>query len=62
MNKAALKLIALVFPLLAMFAPAQADVLISEMCDPRVNYLTDRFVEIYNSGPETVMLSPDFPP
>ncbi len=57
MNKVALKLIALVFPILAMVAPATADVLISELCDPQSNYLTDRFIEIYNSGPEAVSLT-----
>ncbi len=29
---------------------AQSAVLISEMCDPHLNYATDRFVEIYNAG------------
>ncbi len=57
MNKAAIRLVAMVFPILAMFSPAKADVLISEMCDPRYNYLTDRFIEIYNSGTETVSLA-----
>jgi endonuclease I len=40
--------------LMALAAPsmsrAQSAVLISEMCDPRLNYLTDRFIEIYNAG------------
>jgi endonuclease I len=40
--------------LLALAAPsssrAQSAVLISEMCDPHLNYLTDRFIEIYNAG------------
>jgi len=57
MNKMAFKLIALVFPMLAMISPVQADVLISELCDPQSNYLTDRFIEIYNSGPDAVSLS-----
>jgi endonuclease I len=57
MKKAAIRLVALIFPLLAMHSPATADVLISEMCDPRYNYLTDRFIEIYNSGTETVSLN-----
>jgi len=57
MKKAAIKLVMLVFPLLAVFSPAKADVLISELCDPRYNYLTDRFIEIYNSGNETVSLN-----
>ena len=42
----------------AVAAPlAQADVLLSELCDPRSNYLTDRYIEIWNSGPETVDLT-----
>jgi endonuclease I len=36
---------------------AEADVLISEMCDPRLNYVTDRFIEIYNSGSVAVDLA-----
>ena len=42
----------------ALAAPlAQADVLLSELCDPRLNYLTDRYIEIWNSGPATVDLT-----
>jgi endonuclease I len=36
---------------------ASADVLLSELCDPHVDYLTDRYIEIYNSGPGTVDLT-----
>ncbi len=36
---------------------ARADVLISELCDPRLDYLTDRYVEIYNSGASAVDLT-----
>ncbi len=36
---------------------AQADILVSELCDPHVDYLTDRYIEIYNSGPATVDLT-----
>jgi endonuclease I len=36
---------------------ARADILISEMCDPRYNYNTDRFIEIYNSGDVPVDLA-----
>jgi endonuclease I len=32
-------------------------VLISEMCDPRLNYTTDRFIEIYNADSDTVDLT-----
>ncbi len=38
-------------------AHAQTAVLISEMCDPHQNYLTDRFIEIYNAGPSGVDLT-----
>ncbi|MBD3367261.1 MAG: hypothetical protein GF405_03665 [Candidatus Eisenbacteria bacterium] len=38
-------------------ATAVSSVLISEMCDPHLNYLTDRFIEIYNTGPDAVDLS-----
>ncbi len=45
--------------LLAGFSPpaAQAALLISELCDPQLNYLTDRFIEIYNAGPGVVDLT-----
>lgn len=36
---------------------AQADVFISELCDPLSNFATDRFIEIYNSGPNSVDLT-----
>jgi len=34
-----------------------ADVLISELADPRLNYASDRFIEIYNSGDGAVDLT-----
>ncbi|MFH0777447.1 MAG: endonuclease [Candidatus Eisenbacteria bacterium] len=45
--------------LLPGFLPSRAEsaVLISELCDPRYNYATDRFIEIYNSGTSTVDLT-----
>lgn len=44
--------------LLASLAPAaRAAVIISELCDPRLNYLTDRYIEIWNSGPASVDLT-----
>jgi len=44
--------------LLGLVAPsAQASILISEICDPRYNYNTDRFIEIYNSGSAAVDLT-----
>ncbi|MFH1313127.1 MAG: endonuclease [Candidatus Eisenbacteria bacterium] len=36
---------------------AQSGILISEMCDPRYNYNTDRFIEIFNSGSVAVDLT-----
>jgi len=44
---------------LAALAPpqARAAVIISELCDPNLNYLTDRFIEIANAGTDTVDLS-----
>ncbi len=36
---------------------AHASVLVSEMCDPRYNYNTDRFIEIYNAGSSAVDLT-----
>ena len=48
--------VALSFAVLAATA-AHPSVLLSELCDPRDNYLTDRFVEIYNAGTEPVDLT-----
>ncbi len=31
-------------------APAAADVIIAEMCDPKFNITSDRYIEIYNTG------------
>lgn len=46
-------------PVLAALLPlaAKADLLISEMCDPRLDFAADRFLEIYNSGPSPVDLT-----
>lgn len=35
---------------------ARSSILISELCDPRLDYTTDRFIEIYNSGGSAVDL------
>jgi endonuclease I len=43
--------------LLLVPAVAHSSMLISEMCDPHLNYLTDRFIEIYNTGPDAVDLT-----
>ena len=37
--------------------PSRAAVFLSELCDPQNNYQTDRFIEIYNSGPDAVDLT-----
>jgi endonuclease I len=36
---------------------AWSDVILSELCDPKNNYQFDRFIEIYNSGPNAVDLT-----
>jgi hypothetical protein len=36
---------------------AAAGIMVSELCDPRNNYLTDRFLEIYNPDAEAVDLT-----
>lgn len=45
------------FALSAAFGTAHSGVLLSELCDPLTNYPTDRFIEIYNSGPASVDLT-----
>jgi endonuclease I len=54
-----LPILVFVFGAVISLAPfrAHAAVLISELCDPRLNYTTDRFIEIYNSGSEVVDLA-----
>jgi endonuclease I len=36
---------------------AQTGLLISELCDPRLNYVDDRFIEIYNAGATPISLN-----
>lgn len=52
-------ILACVLGLLIGLAPSAvgAAILISEMCDPQLNYTTDRFIEVYNSGADTVDLA-----
>ena len=38
-------------------AEAHSAVFLSELCDPQNNYTTDRFIEIYNTGPGAVDLT-----
>jgi len=35
----------------------RSEIILSELCDPRSNYATDRFIEIYNSGTAEVDLT-----
>jgi endonuclease I len=58
MRAAAVLLIAFT-TLLAVLFPmsAQANLMISELCDPYYNYLTDRFIEIYNPDIDTIDLT-----
>lgn len=50
--------LAVLLVLMSVLVPVvRADVIISELCDPRLNYLTDRFIEIYNSGAAPVSLT-----
>jgi len=51
------RLSVLLLILTALAPAARADVIISELCDPRLNYLTDRYLEIWNSGPASVDLA-----
>jgi endonuclease I len=57
MKKVFAHLITLTLVLSVLTPTVRADVLLSELCDPRLDYLTDRFIEIYNSGPGTVDLT-----
>lgn len=47
---------ALILPAL-LPSQARSAVIISELCDPNLNYLTDRFIEITNAGTDTVDLA-----
>ncbi|MFT5232226.1 MAG: endonuclease I [Candidatus Krumholzibacteriia bacterium] len=57
MQKFSLRLLTLFVSLLAFAPVAKADIILSEICDPRTNYLTDRFIEIYNTGGSPVDLT-----
>lgn len=50
-------LVAAVLALSSLVAPSQAAVFLSELCDARDHYTTDRFIEIHNSGPDAVDLT-----
>lgn len=57
MRKIASVLLATLSLLAIVAAPVRADLILSELCDPRFGFDTDRFVEIYNSGPAAVDLT-----
>ncbi len=57
MNKVFAHLFLVLLVLSALVPAAGADVLLSELCDPHIDYLTDRYIEIYNSGPDAVNLA-----
>ena len=57
MRKLSAPLFAALAALVLASGPAWSGVFLSELCDPLNNYTTDRFIEIYNSGPATVDLT-----
>lgn len=57
MKKLFARLSAVLMVLMVLAPVARAAVLVSELCDPRLNYATDRFIEIYNSGASAVDLT-----
>lgn len=48
---------AALFAACAGVVPAHSAVILSELCDPQNNYQTDRFIEIFNTGPDAVDLT-----
>ncbi len=50
-------LLAALATLVVVAAPARSDVILSELCDPQYAYTTDRFIEIFNTGPGDVDLT-----
>ncbi len=57
MNKISRSLILVLLAVATLAPSVQAEVLLSELCDPRNDYLTDRYIEIFNSGPDAVSLT-----
>jgi endonuclease I len=49
--------VAVMFAVSIVATPARSSIILSELCDPASNYQTDRFIEIYNTGPDAVNLS-----
>lgn len=57
MRKFVLVVLASLSALVAAVAPVRADLILSELCDPKFGFDTDRFIEIYNTGPAAVDLT-----
>lgn len=57
MKKPFLPLLAAVVAALLCAQTARAGLFLSELCDPQNNFQTDRFIEIFNSGPDPVDLA-----
>ncbi len=49
--------VAVMFAVSVAVTPARSSIILSELCDPQSNYTTDRFIEIYNTGPDAVNLT-----
>jgi len=41
----------------ALAVPSHAALILSELCDPQSNFQTDRFIEVFNTGPNAVDLT-----
>lgn len=57
MRTSPIALLATLFCLVLAPATSLAGVFISELCDPQQNFANDRYIEIYNSGPDPVDLT-----
>jgi hypothetical protein len=49
--------VAVMFALSVAVTPARSSIILSELCDPQSSYQTNRFIEIYNTGPGAVDLT-----
>jgi endonuclease I len=49
--------VAVLFAASVATTPARSSIILSELCDPQSNYTTDRFIEIFNTGPDAVDLT-----
>lgn len=57
MRRSPAALLASLLALLCIAAPAHSALILSELCDPQSNFVTDRFIEVFNSGPGDVDLA-----